>query len=133
MWVILQEWIQGKGVFAGLKESDPANALSLSLFVLMISSLGARFAFEPLGGAAVSPSTENKGPSIKSDPVAFQRAKTTRELFDPKADPESGTMNFNDGRSPFGLKKNAEIWNGRIAMVRSWIWEQWSSSSFHFY
>lgn len=27
--------------------------------------------------------------------------------------------NFNDGQGPFGLKKNAEIWNGRVAQVRS--------------
>jgi len=26
--------------------------------------------------------------------------------------------NFNEGRSPWGLKKNAEIWNGRLAQVR---------------
>ena len=25
--------------------------------------------------------------------------------------------NFNNGRGPFGLKKNAEIWNGRVAQV----------------
>jgi hypothetical protein len=25
--------------------------------------------------------------------------------------------NFNEGRSPWGLKKNAEIWNGRVAQV----------------
>lgn len=25
--------------------------------------------------------------------------------------------NFNEGRGPFGLKKNAEIWNGRVAQV----------------
>jgi hypothetical protein len=26
--------------------------------------------------------------------------------------------NFNEGQGPFGLKKNAEIWNGRVAQVR---------------
>ena len=26
--------------------------------------------------------------------------------------------NFNDGQGPFGFKKNAEIWNGRVAQVR---------------
>lgn len=26
--------------------------------------------------------------------------------------------NFNDGQAPWGLKKNAEIWNGRFAQVR---------------
>ncbi len=25
--------------------------------------------------------------------------------------------NFNDGQSPWGMKKNAEIWNGRFAQV----------------
>jgi hypothetical protein len=25
--------------------------------------------------------------------------------------------NFNNGRGPFGLKKNAEIWNGRVAQM----------------
>ena len=25
--------------------------------------------------------------------------------------------NFNDGQGPFGMKKNAEIWNGRLAQV----------------
>lgn len=29
--------------------------------------------------------------------------------------------NFNEGGGPFGLKKNAEIWNGRVAQVRSKI------------
>ena len=26
--------------------------------------------------------------------------------------------NFNEGQGPWGLKKNAEIWNGRVAQVR---------------
>jgi hypothetical protein len=27
--------------------------------------------------------------------------------------------NFNEGRAPWGLAKNAEIWNGRVAQVGS--------------
>lgn len=27
--------------------------------------------------------------------------------------------NFNDGQSPWGMKKNAEIWNGRFSQVSS--------------
>jgi hypothetical protein len=27
--------------------------------------------------------------------------------------------NFNEGQGPFGLKKNAEVWNGRVAQVGS--------------
>lgn len=26
--------------------------------------------------------------------------------------------NFNDGQAPWGFKKNAEVWNGRLAQVR---------------
>ena len=25
--------------------------------------------------------------------------------------------NFNEGRGPYGFKKNAEVWNGRVAQV----------------
>jgi len=30
--------------------------------------------------------------------------------------------NFNEGQAPWGLKKNAEIWNGRVAQVRDTGW-----------
>uniref|UniRef100_A0A7S2U6K9 Uncharacterized protein n=1 Tax=Attheya septentrionalis TaxID=420275 RepID=A0A7S2U6K9_9STRA len=30
---------------------------------------------------------------------------------------EARRWNFNDGRGPFGLKNNAEIWNGRVAQM----------------
>ena len=33
------------------------------------------------------------------------------------AEEEPRQWNFNEGRSPWGLKKNAEIWNGRVAQV----------------
>lgn len=26
--------------------------------------------------------------------------------------------NFNEGQSPWGMKQNAEVWNGRVAQVR---------------
>jgi hypothetical protein len=31
---------------------------------------------------------------------------------------EQRRWNFNEGQSPWGLKTNAEIWNGRVAQVR---------------
>lgn len=37
-------------------------------------------------------------------------AVTSTQLFERQ-------WNFNEGRSPWGLKKNAEIWNGRVAQV----------------
>eukprot|EP00957_Ditylum_brightwellii_P134231 10233492-Ditylum_brightwellii.AAC.1 len=29
--------------------------------------------------------------------------------------------NFNEGRGPWGMKKNAEIWNGRAAQLRNGV------------
>ena len=44
------------------------------------------------------------------------RTTSARKSFSPTALNER-QWNFNDGRGPFGLKKNAEIWNGRVAQV----------------
>lgn len=38
------------------------------------------------------------------------RSTTTTSLASRK-------WNFNEGQGPFGLKNNAEIWNGRVAMM----------------
>ena len=37
--------------------------------------------------------------------------------------------NFNEGQGPFGLKKNAETWNGRVAQVRSFSFYYFSDAS----
>jgi hypothetical protein len=45
----------------------------------------------------------------------FSSAATVR----PAATALSGRKwNFNEGQAPWGLKQNAEIWNGRVAQVR---------------
>ena len=50
-----------------------------------------------------------------------QRAVSTADVTEYKS---STTMlnerqwNFNEGQGPWGVKKNAEIWNGRVAQVR---------------
>ena len=33
------------------------------------------------------------------------------------AEREGRTWNFNEGQSPWGMKRNAEVWNSRCAMV----------------
>ena len=56
---------------------------------------------------------------------AFVTPQTTRSLARSAAPVAASTTqlqerqwNFNEGQGPFGLKKNAEIWNGRVAQVR---------------
>jgi hypothetical protein len=57
-----------------------------------------------------------QGSPIRSNPTAYTQAKSVETLTNVPNN-ESTILNFNDGTSPFGLKKNAEIWNGRIGMV----------------
>ena len=38
---------------------------------------------------------------------------------------EERRWNFNEGQSPWGMKQNAEIWNGRFAQVRIYMREKY--------
>eukprot|EP00542_Grammatophora_oceanica_P014305 CAMPEP_0194044214 /NCGR_PEP_ID=MMETSP0009_2-20130614/15713_1 /TAXON_ID=210454 /ORGANISM="Grammatophora oceanica, Strain CCMP 410" /LENGTH=155 /DNA_ID=CAMNT_0038688667 /DNA_START=93 /DNA_END=560 /DNA_ORIENTATION=- len=64
-----------------------------------------------VSGAAFAPQSLTKG--VKKQP------STTNEIL-PQATPtqlSERRWNFNDFRSPWGVKRNAEIWNGRIAQI----------------
>jgi hypothetical protein len=43
--------------------------------------------------------------------------RTNKVASVPRTQLAERRWNFNEGRSPWGLKKNAEIWNGRVAQV----------------
>mmetsp|Transcript_80245 Transcript_80245/g.232997 ORF Transcript_80245/g.232997 Transcript_80245/m.232997 type:complete len:138 (-) Transcript_80245:242-655(-) len=60
------------------------------------------------------PMTRVSGPqTVISDQIASSTALAERR------------WNFNEGQAPWGLKKNAEIWNGRVAqMAFVWIFLQ---------
>lgn len=50
-------------------------------------------------------------PPATSISIRQEAAPSTTELF------EGRRWNFNEGRSPWGMSRNAEIWNGRLAQV----------------
>jgi hypothetical protein len=157
-WVFIQEWVQQKGVLKGLSDGDVINIVSAGVFAVLIAAVTVRFLLEPasagsasrlssrrpintstarvgagsggsgggrLGvagsgtGSYIAGSDYNNVPSI---------AKTVRDVTNPYEDRNNVFVNFNDGRSPFGLKANAEIWNGRIAMVRNTSMQNLSAS-----
>jgi hypothetical protein len=68
------------------------------LFLLFVALVSSASAFAP-PASSVSISIRQK------------QAPTTTELS------EGRRWNFNEGRSPWGMKRNAEIWNGRMAQV----------------
>jgi hypothetical protein len=101
------------------------NLISLGVFAVTIISLVGRFLAEPPAGWPTRELTVDAPQStrIQSNPVAYAQAKSVGTLTNTdshRGNPDSTILNFNDGKSPFGLKKNAEIWNGRIAMVSSY-------------
>lgn len=59
-----------------------------------------------------------------SAPKPVSIVRTSSVSFNPTGTSPSSTAlaerrwNFNDGQSPWGMKKNAETWNGRVAQVR---------------
>jgi len=71
--------------------------------------------------AFMSPSSLT--PLTSSSNSCHRSSLTTTTTQTPIATPKSTTVlferqwNFNQGRGPWGLKKNAEIWNGRVAQV----------------
>ena len=103
------------------------NIISFSVFAVTIIALIGRFLAEPPAGwpsrelsISSPPPLHSVVSAIKSNPVAYAQAKSVETLTKSvtAANSDKTILNFNDGSSPFGLKKNAEIWNGRIAMVR---------------
>ena len=86
------------------------NILLLALSVL--ATTNPCFAFCP-------PSSSSRTTSIVSSQQQQQFAVTaspTRRTTSSTSLSER-RWNFNEGQSPWGLKKNAEIWNGRLAQV----------------
>lgn len=122
----MQEFVQGKSVIQGLSDGDIINVISLSVFAVTIIALIGRFLAEPPAGwpsremSVSAPPQSNVMSAIKSNPIAYRQAKSVETLTKTitATNSDKTILNFNDGTSPFGLKKNAEIWNGRIAMVR---------------
>ena len=118
VWVFLQESITGKGMLQGIERGDQAAIVSLGLFCMLIATLAVSFLLAP------PPEKKEAVRKVKaprpdgwSDKTAFERAKSIAKMLDPSEKVDELILNFNNGRSPFGLKKNAEVWNGRIAMV----------------
>ena len=118
MWVFLQESITGKGMLQGIERGDHAAIVSLGLFCMLIATLAVSFVLAPPPDKTESiRKVKTPRPDGWSDKTAFERAQSIAKLLDPSRKVDDLLLNLNDGRSPFGLKKNAEVWNGRIAMV----------------
>jgi len=91
-------------------------AQSQRILIALFALVAATAAFtQPSSSIGVS----RYAPVAPVKPAAFSNSN----VFENNAVGESKTMlmerrwNFNEARGPFGMKKNAEIWNGRVAQV----------------
>lgn len=111
----------------GLSDGDFINMISAAVFAILIAAITVRFVLEPPAGGGVALDNRSRRSSIPYNSQQQQTSsssgsyemRTSRKLANPDEDEDNMLVNFNNGNSPFGLKANAEIWNGRIAMVRT--------------
>jgi hypothetical protein len=85
-------------------------ALMLLLAVSGLVSTTTVMAFAPTTTLRSTKTTKLSSPSI-----LLTTSTTTTSLS------ARNPYNYNEGQSPWGLKTNGEIWNGRVAMVRSFF------------
>merc|ERR1712232_1193613 len=98
------------------------ESLHSTLFLDNISKMGCRVAFlflllvPTIAAFQQTPRSQpfaRHGNTLQAPRILSLRAKdeiSTTKLM-------ARRWNFNEGRGPFGLKNNAEIWNGRAAQV----------------
>jgi hypothetical protein len=68
--------------------------------------------------------TNHAAPTSRRQVAALTSVSSAPSLATPGTARRLGILserrwNFNDGQAPWGMKKNAEIWNGRVAQVRA--------------
>eukprot|EP00559_Dactyliosolen_fragilissimus_P003592 CAMPEP_0184862856 /NCGR_PEP_ID=MMETSP0580-20130426/8115_1 /TAXON_ID=1118495 /ORGANISM="Dactyliosolen fragilissimus" /LENGTH=142 /DNA_ID=CAMNT_0027360869 /DNA_START=22 /DNA_END=450 /DNA_ORIENTATION=+ len=80
------------------------------LFVVLAFVASFSNAFVVPGNPVISSSRNCQNLSKNANLVPASRDSETSLMM-------GRQWNFNEGRGPFGLKKNAEIWNGRMAQV----------------
>ena len=79
--------------------------LALVVVIGTTSNVVTAFVTQPQGKCQPSPMM--KSIKIATTTIATTTTTTLHER----------QWNFNEGQGPFGLKKNAETWNGRVAQV----------------
>lgn len=91
------------------------SLLSILLMVLSADAFMAPSTMAPLLQTSTNhfhryPTTTTAQPPTPLATITTATTTSTTALFERQ-------WNFNQGRGPWGLKKNAEIWNGRVAQV----------------
>eukprot|EP00536_Pseudo-nitzschia_multiseries_P001552 jgi/Psemu1/322122/estExt_fgenesh1_pg.C_190077 len=85
----------------------------LALLVVVAQVMTAA-AFAPSAGKTSSVIERSSGAFARSAPEIVSTSSSSTQLAERQ-------WNFNEGQSPWGMKLNAETWNGRVAQV-AFVW-----------
>ena len=137
-----QELIQGRGILESFADNQQLNVLSLLAFLGLISAVTLHLLYDWYFPYPPSlSSTNNEQLNLDSDQEwgytaakAYAKADAAAAYLKDSKYPLAAAAaaavkqpkriwNLNDfGESPFGFGRNAETWNGRIAMVCCCDW-----------
>ncbi|EED92386.1 sep-like protein [Thalassiosira pseudonana CCMP1335] len=83
--------------------------------LVILGCAASTLAFAP--SSSISTISHASRPNTISAPLNNNRLITSSSTATSATALSERQWNFNSGRSPWGLKKNAEIWNGRVAQM----------------
>lgn len=99
----------------GIQQGDMANLWAVGVFIPMLMMLSLYFALAPadtsLNDTAIAGFVPDQSLQVSAPAESKAQALEKQQTSEPMI------WNFNSG-SPYGFKRNAEIWNGRVAQVR---------------
>merc|ERR1719343_1355039 len=80
-----------------------------SLISLVIAAFACANSVESFTPPKPASRISKVAPSVLTPTQSTEKSRTATTLY--------RTWNFNEGQGPWGMKKNAETWNGRVAQV----------------
>lgn len=119
VWIFLQEWIQGKGVLQSIIEGDLASNISLEVVCLMLLFVSFQFCMLPF---EQNVKIQIPREWLENPPSAPVRSQAPERKVVATTTTKSDVRRWNlngDDKAPYGVDLNAEVWNGRVAMVRT--------------
>jgi hypothetical protein len=87
--------------------------LAILLQLLLLATSVKAFTCGASGRGVVVSNKCSSSPSPATRSISSRSSRSRRN-----SQLQERRWNFNEGQSPWGLKRNAEIWNGRVAQVR---------------
>jgi hypothetical protein len=95
-----------------------ARRLILAILLPLLLLVTSVKAFTNGAAGRVVVSNKCSSPASATSIIKNSNSRSTDRSRRSSSQLQERRWNFNEGQTPWGLKRNAEIWNGRVAQVR---------------